>query len=443
MKPTSFSIAIAGGGSTYTTGIIQALLTRLDDFPVKRIALYDIDSERQSKVAALASLILRDARADIELIHTTDPETAFSGVQFVFAQIRAGGMKMREQDEKIPLRLGCVGQETCGAGGFAYGMRSIGAMIELVRLVEAQSPEAWILNYSNPASIVAEALRRACPNSRVLNICDMPISIEAAIAEALGISHKDLEPDYFGLNHFGWWQRLRHRHTGEDLLPRVREMILETGVKPANQEMADTSWFSTYQMLTDMMTDFPQYLPNTYLQYYLYPDKVVAKSNPEFTRANEVMAGRETRIFAGADRAIRENSLENVDLSFDVHGEYIIDVAQSIAFNQHRRFLVIVENRGSIPNFRDDAMVEIPVYLGSCGPEPIRFKDNIPDFQKGLMENQAAAEKLLVDAFFEQSYSKALQAFTLNRTIPSAVTARKVLDALIEANRDFWPELKR
>ena len=438
-----FSIAIAGGGSTYTTGIVKALLTRIADFPVSKIALYDTNGERQSKVAALVKLILRDAGSDIQVLDTTDPETAFTGSHFIFAQIRSGGMKMREMDEKIPLKFGCVGQETCGAGGFAYGMRSIGDMIELVDLVEKYSPNAWILNYSNPASIVAEALRRSHPNSKVLNICDMPISIEAAIAEALDISHEDFEASYFGLNHFGWWKDLRNRHTGEDLLPKVRKMILEEGVKPANQEMADASWFSTYQMLTDMMSDFPEYLPNTYLQYYLYPDKVVAKSNPEHTRANEVMAGRETRIFGGAETAIRENSLENVDLTFDVHGEYIIDVAKSIAFNERKRFLVIVENNGALPNFRNDAMVEVPVYLGSNGPEVTRLGKDIPDFQKGLMENQAAAEKLLVDAFFEKSYGKALQAFTLNRTIPSAIVARKILDALIEANKDFWPELKK
>ena len=173
-----FSITIAGSGSTRTPGVFISLMDKKATFPVKRVIMYDIDSERQEKIAALVRIVLKDANSDIELITTTDPKTAFTGADFVFTQIRAGGMECREWDEKIPLRYGCVGQETCGAGGFAYGMRSIRPMIELVELVEKYAPSAWILNYSNPASIVAEALRHAKPDSRVINICDMPVGIE-------------------------------------------------------------------------------------------------------------------------------------------------------------------------------------------------------------------------------------------------------------------------
>ena len=117
-----------------------------------------------------------------------------------------------------------------------------------------------------------------------------------------------------------------------------------------------------------------------------------------------------------------------------------MDVASSIAYNKGRRYLVIVENNGCIPTLPKDAMVEVPCYLRAWGPEPVVIGE-IPTFYKGMIENQLAFEKLAVDAVFENSYQKALEALTLNRTVPSAKVARQLLDALKEANKEYWPEL--
>src|SRR5699024_259273 len=131
-----FSITIAGGGSTFTPGIILMLLENLDRFPIKEIKLYDNDKERQSTVAGACEILLKEKAPDIKFVETVDPEEAFSNIDFVMAHIRAGKYAMREKDEKIPLKHGVVGQETCGPGGIAYGMRSIGTVIELVYYME-------------------------------------------------------------------------------------------------------------------------------------------------------------------------------------------------------------------------------------------------------------------------------------------------------------------
>lgn len=113
---------------------------------------------------------------EVTFSYTTDPEEAFTGIDFVLAQIRVGKYAMRDKDEKIPLRYGVLGQETCGPGGIAYGLRSIGGVLEILDYMEKYSPNAWMLNYSNPAAIVAEATRRLRPDSKIINICDMPIA---------------------------------------------------------------------------------------------------------------------------------------------------------------------------------------------------------------------------------------------------------------------------
>ena len=437
-----FSIVVAGGGSTFTPGIVLMLLENLEKFPIRQIKFYDNDAERQEVIAKACDIIIKEKAPDINFVYTTDPETAFTDVDFVMAHIRVGKYAMREKDEKIPLKHGVLGQETCGPGGIAYGMRSIGGVIELVDFMEKYSPNAWMLNYSNPAAIVAEATRRLRPNSKILNICDMPIGIEIRMAEMLGLkSRKDMVIRYFGLNHFGWWTDIRDKH-GKDLMPELKEKVAKIGYNVEIEgENTEASWNDTFTKARDVFAIDPTTMPNTYLKYYFFPDYVVEHSNPNHTRANEVMEGREKFVF-GECRAIAEKgTAKDSKLHVDDHASYIVDLARAIAYDTKERMLLIVENDGALSNFDPTAMVEVPCLVGSNGPEKI-VQGKIPQFQKGLMEQQVSVEKLTVEAWIEGSYQKLWQAITLSRTVPSASVAKAILDDLIEANKDFWPDLK-
>ena len=437
-----FSIVVAGGGSTFTPGIVLMLLENLDKFPIRQIKFYDNDAERQEVIAKACDIIIKEKAPDINFVYTTDPETAFTDVDFVMAHIRVGKYAMREKDEKIPLKHGVLGQETCGPGGIAYGMRSIGGVIELVDFMEKYSPNAWMLNYSNPAAIVAEATRRLRPNSKILNICDMPIGIEIRMAEMLGLkSRKDMVIRYFGLNHFGWWTDIRDKH-GKDLMPELKEKVAKIGYNVEIEgENTEASWNDTFTKAKDVFAVDPTTLPNTYLKYYLFPDYVVEHSNPNHTRANEVMEGREKFVFGECRTIAEKGTAKDSKLHVDDHASYIVDLARAIAYDTKERMLLIVENDGALSNFDPTAMVEVPCLVGSNGPEKI-VQGKIPQFQKGLMEQQVSVEKLTVEAWIEGSYQKLWQAITLSRTVPSAKVAKAILDDLIEANKDFWPVLK-
>ena len=437
-----FSIVVAGGGSTFTPGIVLMLLDNLDKFPIRQIKFYDNDAERQEIIAKACDVIIKEKAPNINFVYTTDPETAFTDVDFVMAHIRVGKYAMREKDEKIPLKHRVLGQETCGPGGIAYGMRSIGGVIELVDYMEKYSPNAWMLNYSNPAAIVAEATRRLRPNSKILNICDMPIGIELRMAEMLGLeSRKDMVIRYFGLNHFGWWTDIRDKE-GNDLMPALKEKVAKVGYNvPIEGENTEASWNDTFTKAKDVFAVDPATLPNTYLKYYLFPDYVVEHSNPNHTRANEVMEGREKFVFGECKAIAEKGTAKDSKLHVDDHASYIVDLARAIAYNTKERMLLIVENDGALSNFDPTAMVEVPCLVGSNGPEKI-VQGKIPQFQKGLMEQQVSVEKLTVEAWIEGSYQKLWQAITLSRTVPSASVAKAILDDLIEANKDFWPVLK-
>lgn len=437
-----YSVCIVGGGSTFTLGFLKSFVKMKKEFPLKKLVLFDIDQERQDLVGKFGDILYREQFPELDFSYTTDSKEAYEGMDFVFMQMRAGGLPMRAQDEHIPLSMGLVGQETCGAGGMAYGLRSIVQMIEAVHDIRKYAPDAWILNYSNPAAIVAEALRREFPeDQRILNICDQPENVVRSCSRLLGCSWEDLDPVYFGLNHYGWFTHIYDKNTGEDLLPKIKELIKKQGFLPQDAEQRDPSWLDTYGMVETMMKDYPEYLPNTYDQYYLYPEYKAETLDPNFTRADEVMAGREKRVFAECEEIIAAGTLgDKFDDISDAHAEMMIEVAVAIAFNKNNHHILIVENNGAIANMQDDAMVEVVCELGANGPRPMGV-GNISQFYLGLLVNQVSSEKLLVDAYYENSYQKALQALTLNRLVNDGKKARKVLDTLIEANKGMWPEL--
>lgn len=420
------------------------LLDNLDKLPLRCIKLYDNDEDRQNKLAKACEIIVKEKDPDIEFVATTDPQTAYTDVDFCLAHIRVGQLPMREMDEKISLKHGVVGQETCGPGGIAYGMRSIAGVLENIDYMEKYSPNCWMLNYSNPAAIVAEATRRLRPSSRVINICDMPIGLENSYAQILGFKdRKEMDIRYFGLNHFGWYTSIKDKD-GNELLPKLIEHQLKYGNCPENEaegNYTDDSWMETARKVKDLVRLDPTTTPNSYLQYYLYGDDMVAHSDPNYTRANQVMDGREKRVFGECARIAEVGTAKDTTLEIGIHASFIVDLATALAFNTHERMLLIVENNGAIENFPDDAMVEIPCIVGKDSYEPLSI-GKIPTFQKGLMEQQVAVEKLVVDAWIEHSYLKLWQALTLSKTVPSANVAKALLDDLIEANKGYWPELK-
>ena len=230
---------------------------------------------------------------------------------------------------------------------------------------------------------------------------------------------------------------------GTDYTPQLIDYVSKNGYltqKAIETQHMDASWQETHRKAADLLAVTPDCLPNTYLKYYLFPDYVVEHSDPNYTRANEVINGREKNVF-GAARAINASGeFHGDEFSIDNHASFIVDLARAIAYNTHERMLCIVENKGAISNFDPHAMVEVPCLVGNDGPEPL-CQGEIPTFQLGMMNQQVAVEKLVVEAYCEHSYQKLWQALTLSKTVPSAKVAKEILDDLIVANKDYWPEL--
>ncbi|MCZ3509286.1 6-phospho-alpha-glucosidase [Lactobacillus gasseri] len=440
-----FSVVIAGGGSTFTPGFVLNLLQNQGRFPLRKLKFYDNDAERQKKIGDAVAIIMKERAPEIEFEYTTDPKEAFTDVDFVMGSIRVGKYHMRSLDEKIPLRYGVNGQETTGPGGMAYGLRSIPAIIQIIDWMEEYSPNAWMINYSNTIAIVAEACRRLRPHSKVINICDMPIDIMTRMAQICGLKdYHDLDFNYYGLNHFGWWKGVWDKKTGKDLMPELKKYVSKNGYWVGGDFDKDTepSWEATFKKAADCYALEPNTLPNTYMQYYYYPQYEVKHADPHHTRTDEIREYRQKIVFGECERIVKEGTAENNMWDRNAtHSEYIVDICHAIAYNTGEKFLANIPNNGAISNMDPDSIVEVPCLFTSHGVEPMATgKAGI--FQRGLMMEQQTCEKLVVDAYEQHSYEKMWEAFALNKTVPDALVAKKILDDMIPENKPYWPELK-
>jgi len=434
---------LVGGGSTQSPSILEVLRRRYQDLDMTELVLYDNDPIRANMLGKYTKMYYEESGSPVRVSYTTNIDTALTGADFLFMQIRPGLNKQRAIDEKICMQHGIVGQETCGLGGFSFAMRVIPAIMSILEKVRQLCPDAWILNYTNPEAVLSEAISQQFPDLKALCICDMPISIEEAIAGYFHKPLRDLTFKYFGMNHFGWWTNIIDEN-GVDLLPQLRKDVQSgqtTTLLQTNEEtIGDQYWSDTYKRMIRLFKLFPEYLPNCYLQYYLTPDEMFEDVDINYTRGDYVMDGREKRIYDECKRVIQNGSAKDSSLHAGDHGNYIVDIANAIIHDTRERFTVNLKNNGAISNFDSEAVVELPVYIGSAGAESINV-GKIPTFQKGLMEQQKAYEKLTVEAALTGSWQKALEAAVMNKTVPSYRVAQETLKDLYQANQDLWPEM--
>lgn len=431
---------IIGAGSTHTPGILAALANKADELQLSELCLHDIEQDRVYHMGEFNRLYMKEHQPKVKTSWTTDLKEALTGADYVFIQIRPGRNEQRAIDEHTCYKHGLIGQETCGMGGFAFALRTIPAILDIVKTALKVCPNAWLLNYSNPEAMVSEAVYRVYPNAKMMCICDMPISQQEQVATYLGYEEKELTFKYFGLNHFGWYTAI-YNQKGVDLLPKLREDVLSgkiTGFNSVEDKgKLDDYWFTTFNNVIKGFKAYPDFMPLCYLQYYYFNDEMMETFDHEVTRADTVLSGREITVYEECKRVITAQSTKDSYLISGVHGNYIVDLASSIINDKRERFIVNVMNHGAIGNFDHDAVVEVPCYVGATGVEPVAV-GNIPQFQKSLMEAQKGYEKLAVEACLEGSYDKAMQAILLNKTVPSYRKAKEILDDFLDQNKNYW-----
>ncbi|WP_404390205.1 6-phospho-beta-glucosidase [Humibacillus xanthopallidus] len=443
-------LVVLGGGGFRVPLVHGALLGDTSERRVTEVVLHDTDATR----LAVMGHVLEAASAGREgapaVSVTTDLDRALDGGDFVFSAIRVGGLEGRTVDERLALGLGLLGQETTGAGGVGYGLRSVPAALHIARRVQALAPEAWVINFTNPAGVVTQAMQSVL-GDRVVGICDSPLGLARRAAGALGHDLADLEIDYAGLNHLGWLSGLRL--DGRDLLP---ELLADARALGSIEEghLFGTDWLQSLGMI-----------PNEYLYYYYFTRDAIAQIRSGESTRGEFLLAQQTSFYAAVansptgafDRwdAVRrernatymQETREATDgegaerAAADVEGGGYEGVAlalmAAIARDEPARLILNVRNGGAVPGLPDDAVVEVPCRVDSSGPTPLPVSP-LTGSALGLALQVKAVDELVIRAVVEGSKSVAAQAIALHPLVDSVTVARELLAGYRRALPDFY-----
>jgi 6-phospho-beta-glucosidase len=420
-------ITIVGAGSGYMPGVIRGVLHRADDLSGTELAFYDLDRPAQEIMARLARAMFAARGARITVTEHDQLKSALDGASFVFTTFRPGGMAARHLDESIPLKHGIVGQETAGPGGFLMACRSVPVLLEIAEKAPA---DAWIVNYTNPASIVTDAVLQRFPERRFIGLCDQHVGDSEMWADLLGVPAASLEADWIGLNHATWADRVRIDGSDIDLPARLDALEIPDG--------GATPWRDPSRMAE--LGKALGLLPNSYAKYYFFHDEVVQELRAKgTTRAQDIIKTLPAFFSQVTAESVKADPDPSRERGGGDHGEFAIDTICALALDEKRRLLLNVRNGPAIPSLAPDTTVEVPCLVGAAGPLPLRMGE-IPRPVRGLTQAIAVYERLAAQAATSGEYRLALQALMAHPFIRSKHTAEKILNEGLAAHRSALPQ---
>jgi 6-phospho-beta-glucosidase len=435
-------LTILGGGG-FRVPLIHAALTA-DSAGIDTLVLYDLDPDRVRAVRAVLDQTAAGAGPDVVVESTL--EAAVRGADFVFSAIRVGGLRGRACDERAALAEGLLGQETTGAGGVCYGLRTIPEALRIAEAVRAHAPDAWVINFTNPAGMVTEAMSQVL-GDRVVGVCDSPVGLFRRVARALGVSMERAWFDYAGLNHLGWLRRVLVG--GRDRLPGLLADERALGSFEEGRLFGPT-WLRALGAI-----------PNEYLYYYYFTrDAVAAQARAPATRGEFLAAQqdpfyraagqpdaagrwqalrreREATYLAESRQASGAGSRDAQDLDGGGYDRVALALMRAIAGGQ-ATLVLNVRNRSALPCLDADAVVEVPCLVGTNGALPLATGPLDPP-AAALVATVKAVERATIHAAVSGSRAAAVRALASHPLVDSVHAAERILDRQLEE----LPELRK
>lgn len=432
----TIKIVTIGGGSSYTPELVEGFIKRYHELPLRELWLVDVEEgkEKLEIVGNLARRMFQKARLPVKVHLTLDRREALQGADFVTTQFRVGLLDARAKDERIPLKYGVLGQETNGPGGLFKGLRTIPVILEIVEDMKELCPEAWLVNFTNPAGMVTEAVLRYSDHRRVVGLCNVPIGMEMGIAKLLKVDHSRVRIDFAGLNHMVY---------GLDVYVdgvSVKDRVIEFLTNPENasfvKNIQGQGWEPEFIRALGV-------LPCPYHNYYYKTREMVEKEIKNAatlgTRA-EVVKKLEDELFElykDPELAIKPPQLEKRG------GAYYSDAAVrliSSIYNDKRDIQPVnTINNGAIASIPNESAVEISCVITKEGPKPVVMGD-LPIPVRGLVQQIKSFERVACDAAVTGDYNKAVLALTINPLVASDTIAKKIVNEMMEAHKKYLPQ---
>lgn len=416
----AIKIAVIGAGSSYTPEILEGLQKKRDTIPVGELCLYDIDEERLSIMTAFCKRYASHMGYHVNITSTTNRTEALTGADFINVQIRVGGNHARIQDEKIPMRYGIVGQETTGPGGFMKACRTIPVMLDLAHEVERVCPNAWIVNYTNPTGLVAQAVN-SYSHAKIAGLCAGGFFPRDNLHKYMGFPWDEITYDYFGLNHMNFAYNV---------------MI---GDRPLTEEEFDTFAERQERYDPEELKTLRMFL-TPYLRWYYNTAELLEKNQKAEKTRGEIVLEIEKEIFD----ALRDPNCVDKPEALKRRGgggysEIAIGIIEAMVTNRERWMVINVPNRGTVSFLPDDAVIETGCLVSAGGIRPLKLS-NIPESVWGLTCAVKNYEQLAVKAAVTGDRRTAQLALMAHPLVRDYGIVKPMLDELLEANRNYLPQ---
>lgn len=425
-------VAVMGGGSSYTPELINGFLDRYVSFPLTELWLMDISQERLDVVGRFAQRMVEAKGAPFTVHLTTDRREAVRGASYVITQLRVGGMPARREDEYLGRRHGLIGQETTGVGGMAKALRTIPVILSIAADMRELAPDALLVNFTNPAGLVTEALARYASEVPAVGVCNAFIGTKMGLLrrlkeeQGLEIEFDRAELKALGLNHLTWYYSFTV--DGEEMWPAIIKSYVNR-LKSEKDPPWDPRTIESLQMI-----------PNSYLQYFYYTDrKLAAQEKWPPSRAEQVME-IEARLLAQYAEPARTEPPEGL---MERGGAYYSTVATQL-LNAHYNNLgethvVNVQHNGAVPGWPAGWVLEMPCRVDAGGIRPLPT-DPLPPACFGLLAQVKSYEILTVEASVHGDREAAYQALLAHPLGPTADRIEAVLEDLLRTNRAYLPQ---
>ncbi len=422
-------VTVVGGGSTYTPELVSGFLARLEQFPVDELWLLDIDEARLRIVGGFAQRMVAAKGLPFKVVLSTDQREAILGAAYVTTQLRVGQMEARREDEYLGRRHGLIGQETTGVGGMAKALRTIPVILQIARdMQELAEPGAMLVNFTNPAGLVTQALSQYAPETPSVGVCNVPITAKMMILERLGtaVSPQLAQLNTLGLNHLSWHRGFTIE--GEDVWPQVMQTTLADLRSQTNPE-----W-------EPRMMEVLQMIPNYYLHYFYHTDKKLKEQESwPPSRAEEVMEVEKGLLQQYADPALSEPPADLMKRG----GAWYSTVATQLLtahYNDLSEIHVVnVRNGGAVAEWPADWVLEIPAVVRRSGITPLPTAP-LPPAQFGLIAQIKSYELLTVEAAVHGDRDAAYEALMAHPLGPTADKVQAVLDDMLTIHRPYLPQ---
>jgi 6-phospho-beta-glucosidase len=414
-------LAVVGAGSTYTPELVDGLVRMRDLLPVDELALVDTDERRLEILTGMTTRMLARGGHPAHVTPTLRLEEGVEGADAVLIQLRVGGQAARMVDESLPLRCGCIGQETTGFGGLAKALRTVPVVLDIAERVRALAPETWIVDFTNPVGIVTKALLDA--GHRAVGLCSAAMVFQRHFAKVLDIAPETLELDHVGLNHLTW--EIGVRAGGRDVLHALTHEHVDR-VAPASGLPSD---------LVRRLGVVPSY----YLHYFWDHDELVEHARTHDSRAEEVHAIEAELLHIYEDETVDEKPELLSRRGGAFYSEAAVELLASLlgTSTQHRH-VVNLRNRGTLPFLPDDAVVEVPAHVTTGAVEPIPMP-RLEPLYAGLVAHVSAYEDLALDAALNGGRERVFRALLAHPLVGQRQQADALADLLLEANARYLP----